>query len=245
MTDLIDYLRNFKGNKTLMTVFPHPDDESMATGGLLVMAKSLGWRTIVVSITAGGAGQIHTHAKGRPLVVIRKAELKKAGEVLGIDELEIGDFDDGKMKTERGWQKWLELVMAKHQPGLVVTYDPSGFYGHPDHIALSCALLKAYQAVKNGYKLMFVAVPEERRDKIKLRGMDQVRENMVESTHRLDFGWRWFVKWRAARMHKSQGLGKSLPIPLWLFMALNHCENYHLVEKTRKYVYKYIDYEII
>lgn len=40
-----------------MTVFPHPDDETMASGGLLLAAKRLGWKTVVVVLTKGGAGE--------------------------------------------------------------------------------------------------------------------------------------------------------------------------------------------
>ncbi|KKQ25909.1 MAG: hypothetical protein US62_C0042G0009 [Candidatus Woesebacteria bacterium GW2011_GWA1_37_8] len=56
MKDFKSELNKIKG-KTLMVIFPHPDDESMMTGGLLSTAHKLGIRTVVVTITKGGAGK--------------------------------------------------------------------------------------------------------------------------------------------------------------------------------------------
>lgn len=42
MIDLKSYLHQIN-NKTLVTVFPHPDDETLPTGGLLLEAKRAKW----------------------------------------------------------------------------------------------------------------------------------------------------------------------------------------------------------
>jgi hypothetical protein len=94
------------------------------------------------------------------------------------------------------------------------------------------------------FNLMFVSVPTYYKDKLLIRGMAEVKDQMVEPTHILNLGWDWIRKWKAAKAHKSQGLGKSAKMPLALFMAINHFEYYHLVSKENKYKFKMSGYQI-
>ncbi len=256
MLDVTDLLKRID-NKTLVVVFPHPDDETMATGGLLIAAKKLGWKTVVICLTRGGAGKIHIHANGYSLKEVREKEFMKATKILGVDEVVLGDFDDGKLKEQSGkMTKWLDAHITRIHPGVVVTYDPSGFYGHPDHIVLSREIHKIYLKIssyplfsKEGdergrFKLLFVAVPDEFKRHWPVVGMERVLENMVVPTHRLDLGRNWIRKWQAVKAHKSQKLGKELKIPLWLFMAKYHFEDYHLVNTRSKYKFEFINYKI-
>lgn len=229
-----------------MTIFPHPDDESMPVGGLLIAAKKAGWRVIVVSLTAGGAGRIYIRGNGKSLKEIRTAELFRAAKVMGVDEVVVGDFSDGRLRSEVGsWKKWVNEVLQKYGPQMVVTYDPSGFYGHPDHIAVSKYLLERFKHSENRlWQLWFMAVPEIFKNKWRIEGMAQVTAQMVPPDYRLDLGQTWIKKWQAVRAHKSQNLGKGLPLPLWMFLAIFHFEWYHRVEPERDYRYKYIEYKI-
>jgi LmbE family N-acetylglucosaminyl deacetylase len=245
MEDLQQILTSGQSEKTLLTIFPHPDDESMPVGGLLIAAKKAGWKVVVVSLTAGGAGRIHIRGNGKSLKEIRREELRQAAKIMGVDEVVIGDFDDGRLRNENGWKKWIDTSLEKYKPQIVVTYDPSGFYGHPDHIVVSKYLLTKFQLNRVGlWQLWFMAVPELFKIKWKIEGMQKVEAQMVFATHRLDFGWGCIKKWMAVRAHKSQNLGKGLPLPLWMFMAIFHFEWYHKVDRRRNYPYKYINYEI-
>src|SRR3990167_10228352 len=119
MKDIREIL-NTGENKVLMSVFPHPDDETMAAGGLLLAAKAGGWKTVVVSMTAGGAGRIHIHPNGKSLVEMRREELKRAAGILRADEVVVAEFDDGKLKQQRRrMAKWLGGLVNKHRPELV------------------------------------------------------------------------------------------------------------------------------
>jgi LmbE family N-acetylglucosaminyl deacetylase len=244
MQDLLQILKSKGSGKTLMTIFPHPDDESMPVGGLLIAAKQAGWKVVVVSLTAGGAGRIHIKGNGKSLKEIRREELFKAAKVMGVDSVVVGDFNDGRLRSEvASWRKWVDTVLSEYKPQMIVTYDPSGFYGHPDHIAVSKYLLEKFKSSGNKlWQLWFMAVPEIFKGRIE--GMEQVAGQMVPPTYKLDFGKVWIKKWRAVRAHRSQNLGKGLPLPLWMFMAIFHFEWYHKVELERNYPYKYIDYKI-
>ena len=77
--------------------------------------------------------------------------------MLGVTDLEVLDYRDSGMM---GWPNndepgsfWSTPVddaaarigelLAKYQPDVVVTYDPNGFYGHPDHIQAHRATMAA------------------------------------------------------------------------------------------------------
>ncbi len=163
-----------------MAIYPHPDDETMGAGGLLLVAKSLGWKTIAVILTHGGAGQLHIHPRGRSIKQIRTAELEEAG----------------KLREQEGeWYNWLKSLIAKYKPGLIVTYDHSGISGHPDHICVSLALKKVPA------KLWWTTFPKG----LKLGNKD-VLYLRSDPTYILSLGRFGPKKWLAMKSHRSQKL---------------------------------------
>lgn len=230
MKNIKNELQSWKGPKILMVVFPHPDDETMATGGLLLTAKKLGWKTMTVVLTKGEAGQNYLNKD-----LDRLEELKKAIKILKVDEFVVGDFSDGKLRqTENMWSKWLQDQLIKYNPGWVVTYDPSGLTGHPDHIALSNFLIKNCKS-----KLWFTTMPQN------IRIINpKVKDYLTSATHELNLGLDWIAKSRAAHAHASQKLGKDLPIPLWLVLAYLHREWYHEYDPKVTYKHKFVEFKI-
>ena len=135
----------------LMCVHAHPDDESIATGGVLLRAAQQGIRTAVVTCTGGERGEIHNmdEAATRPrLAEVRREELRAALAVLGAgDPRLLGYVDSGMMGTEGNadpacfWQASVDEAVGRlvaqireFKPDVFVTYDAFGGYGHPDHI---------------------------------------------------------------------------------------------------------------
>ncbi|MPZ73690.1 MAG: N-acetyl-1-D-myo-inositol-2-amino-2-deoxy-alpha-D-glucopyranoside deacetylase [Nitriliruptorales bacterium] len=135
----------------LMCVHAHPDDESIATGGVLLRAADEGIRTAVVTCTGGERGEIHNmdEESTRPrLAQVRREELRGALAVLGAGEPRfLGYVDSGMMGTEGNqdptsfWQASLDDAIGRlvaeirqFQPDVLVAYDAFGGYGHPDHI---------------------------------------------------------------------------------------------------------------
>ena len=233
MKNIKNELKSWQGEKILMAIFPHPDDETMATGGLLLAANKLGWNTIVVTLTKGEAGQ--NHLKAGELESIRVEELNKATKVLKVDKLVIGNYPDGKLRqTESAWSKWLNVQMFKYNPAWIVTYDPSGLTGHPDHITLSKDLIKHHKS-----KLWFTTMPKT----LKYYN-PKIIDYLTDPTHKLDLELDWIGKSQAAYAHKSQHLGKSLPIPLWMALAYLGREWYHEYNPKIKYKSKFVDFKI-
>lgn len=230
MKNIKNELKNWQKEKTLMVIFPHPDDETMASGGLLLAAKRQGWKTIVVTLTKGEAGQNYLNKK-----LNRVEELKNAAKILKVDELIIGNFPDGKLRqTAASWSKWLNVQIIKYNPSWIVTYDPSGLTGHPDHIALSNYLIK-----NNKSKLWFTTMPKS----LKYYN-SKIEEFLTEPTHELGLGLDWITKSLAAYAHASQKLGKDLPVPLWLALAYVRREWYHEYNPKVKYKHKFVEFKI-
>ena len=143
--DLLDKIKK----KQLLVIFPHPDDETVMTTGLIQRALKRNWNVKVVCLTAGEAGQIHTNGNGKSLINIRKSEMTKAIQVLGVDDFKVCDFPDGNIKTTKAWKKYLFKKLRWDEYGLVVTYDHSGVTGHPDHIALSVEVKSQISKLQN------------------------------------------------------------------------------------------------
>ncbi len=137
---------------TLLAVFSHPDDESFGTGGTLARyGADPDVRVVLVCATRGEAGEISDPALATPdrLGEVREGELRCACQALGIDVLHLLGYRDSGMagtpeNTMPGalavadFEEVVGKIVAqlrREQPDVVVTFDESGGYGHPDHIA--------------------------------------------------------------------------------------------------------------
>lgn len=126
----------------LMCILAHPDDESLGTGGILARYGNEGVQTHVVSATRGQRGWPGDPAENPGLEAlgrIREAELQEAARVLGVRELVLLDYVDGEL-DQADWPSAVGQIaghLCRLRPQVVVTFDPFGAYGHPDHIAIS------------------------------------------------------------------------------------------------------------
>jgi N-acetyl-1-D-myo-inositol-2-amino-2-deoxy-alpha-D-glucopyranoside deacetylase len=134
----------------LLCVHPHPDDESIACGGVLARAAAEGVRTVVVTCTAGEEGEnlAGIDLGDLPLVEHRRRELAAAIGLLGVAaHHQLGYRDSGMVGTaandhpdcfhradvEEAARRLAAIVRAE-RPDAVVSDDANGTYGHPDHI---------------------------------------------------------------------------------------------------------------
>jgi len=138
---------------TLMTVHAHPDDETIATGGIMARYAAEGARVVCVTSTQGENGEIVVPELDTPenhvrLGEIRKMELDRALAYLGpIEHHYLGYRDSGMMGTPQNddprafWQADLDEAIGRlvrlvreDRPHVLVGYNDFGGYGHPDHI---------------------------------------------------------------------------------------------------------------
>ncbi len=154
----------------LLLVHAHPDDESFATGGLIARSVAEGHRVDLVTCTGGEEGEIHDprldYDEAFPrLREIRREELACSLAALrGVypGELDLhllGYRDSGMMGTESNehpeafWKSDLDeatgklvAIVRRTKPAVMVSYDPNGNYGHPDHINAHRIAIAAWEA---------------------------------------------------------------------------------------------------
>jgi LmbE family N-acetylglucosaminyl deacetylase len=124
--------------RSVLAVFAHPDDESLACGGTLARLADAGLRVIVMSATHGERGGPQDCARDDALGQRRVLEMREAAAILAIAEIVIGDHPDGELRWERVSEFHAELVtfIRRHKPAAVITFDEDGLYWHLDHVGV-------------------------------------------------------------------------------------------------------------
>lgn len=147
---------------SLLACFAHPDDEAFGTGGTLARYAAEGTEVSLVCATRGEAGEISNPdlATRENLGEVREDELRCAAESMGVRELIFLDYRDSGMvgtpenDDPRAFMlasaeevvRQLVGIMRRLRPQAVVTFEPTGGYGHPDHIAIHRHTVAAFQA---------------------------------------------------------------------------------------------------
>lgn len=150
--------------RRLMAVHAHPDDESITTGGLLARCSAAGVVTCLLTCTDGRYGPVNPDLgialDPDGLAAARADELAAAARELGVSQVHrLGYHDSGMTGSSVNnaplalWNQpiddMLALVVAhvrKFRPHVIVSYDPFGGTGHPDHIAAHRITVLAVEA---------------------------------------------------------------------------------------------------
>ena len=136
----------------LLACFAHPDDEAFGCGGTMAQYRQRGIPVTLVCATKGEAGEISDPALATPenLGLVRSQELLNATAVLGVEDVRfLGYRDSGMAGTEDNQNpaayaiapdaeviSRLVRIIREVRPQVVITFDPTGGYGHPDHLAI-------------------------------------------------------------------------------------------------------------
>src|SRR6185437_6441610 len=142
----------------LLFVHAHPDDETISTGATIAHYAARGARVRVVTCTLGEEGEVVDDRwaelavdRADQLGGYRIGELTEALRALGVGTpIYLGGAgrwrDSGMQGTQpRRRQRFIDAdeheavgalvaIIREQRPHVVVTYDPNGGYGHPDHV---------------------------------------------------------------------------------------------------------------
>ena len=139
----------------LLAIFAHPDDETFGAGGAMALAAAGGVPTWIVCATDGDLGGEEGARELDP--ELRRGELRCAMGALGVGEPVFLGYGDSGME---GWPKpagclaladaeevvgRLVDVIRELRPATIVTFDPGGIYGHPDHVTISARATEAFR----------------------------------------------------------------------------------------------------
>ena len=132
----------------LLCVTAHPDDESGAFGGALLMAHRDGVETSILCLTDGQAAHFRGEASSAAeLGKLRRAEFVAACEVLKVTQHEILHFPDGELLRQDFYALTGAIVeyIRKWRPQVVLTFGGDGGVNlHRDHTMVSLATTAAF-----------------------------------------------------------------------------------------------------
>ncbi|MCA9385278.1 PIG-L family deacetylase [Candidatus Dojkabacteria bacterium] len=213
-------------NKRILFIYPHPDDETMISGGLLAYCASQSNVSVTcISTTKGENGTGKIVIPPDQLSTIRKIEFTNAMNALKVDNFELWDFPDGGIPKERKRLKnTLNSFLTKENFDYVVTYDESGLYGHPDHITLS-EIIQELESL-HSYKTIFATLTERMISRASLpTHMAEAKIPSPRIPNTRFNAWRYlFKRYKAAKAYKSQDLAQG--IPLWFKLVVTGWEYY-------------------
>ncbi|MGW4791911.1 mycothiol conjugate amidase Mca [Nonomuraea sp. NPDC004297] len=149
----------------LMAVHAHPDDESSKGAATMARYVREGVEVLVCTLTGGERGSVLNPKMDRPEIVanigeVRRAEMARAREILGVEQRFMGFVDSGLPENEDealpegcfGLQKLedaaapLVAAVREFRPHVIITYDDDGGYPHPDHIMTNKVSVEAFEA---------------------------------------------------------------------------------------------------
>ncbi|GGR75161.1 PIG-L domain-containing protein [Deinococcus seoulensis] len=149
---------------SLLAVLAHPDDEALRCGGTLARAAAQGADVTLICLTRGEVGR-----NTDPTLTVtdmgaqREQELQEACAHLGIHPpVFLGYHDSGRGDRLRQGDPLASInadpldiearileVIRRVTPQVMLTFDPHGMYGHPDHLVAHRAATAAFSRAGN------------------------------------------------------------------------------------------------
>ncbi len=160
-------MNEFRTGNAIVSIFAHPDDEVFMVGGTLAKHARQG-RVVAVCATRGELGEIRdpSLATRENLGQVREGELRRAYGILGVDDVRLLDYRDSGMAGTEGNQdprsfmnadpdeavEKIVKILREVGPAVVVTFEETGGYGHPDHLAVHRFVTDAFKAASDPSK---------------------------------------------------------------------------------------------
>ncbi len=150
--------------RAVLACYAHPDDEQGVSGTLHSYVEQ-GLRTAILCATRGEVGEISDPALATPetLGTVREGEMRRAAAVIGIQEVFFLNYRDSGMigtppnADPRAFINADEVeaigqivkVIRAFKPTILITFDETGGYGHPDHLAINKWTTQAFRAASD------------------------------------------------------------------------------------------------
>ncbi len=205
---------------TALVVAPHPDDEILGCGGVVIAHREQGVDVHIAMMTDGGLG--NPDGEGGPeYVALRKQETMRALELLGGAEHHFLDYQDAGLRDT--WKPVEDLValMDRVRPRTVLV--PSPYEVHPDHRAASLMAFRALRAATEAPQILCYEVGA-----------------MMPANLLLDITPQMLRKEEAVRAFPSQLLHHDL---IGKVRALNHARTVNVDDAAIRYAEAYLRVE--
>ncbi len=233
-------ISEYKDIKKVLIIFPHPDDEANSLSGTITQFVKYKIPVDWVILSKGERGTSDA-SLDENLKEVRSKEAEKVSHILGVNKLVVKDYpDNGISEFKDKLFNDLKNIIFESNPDLIITYDESGGYGHPDHIIVSQVVTNL---VKNDFKnisLWYTSTPEKLFKKLSLPEQMATDANFKSSRKSPNFKiWVGLDglanKIKAVYTYQSQfnSFVKSVPIkqiPMWFYVSLTPYEYFYEVE---------------
>lgn len=160
-------------SNTIVVVFAHPDDEGSVGGTIARHARN--GRVVGVCATRGELGEISDPNLATPdnLGEVREGELRRAYAELGVDDVRFLDYRDSGMDGTEGNRDprafmnadpaeaagKIAGILREVGPALVISFEETGGYGHPDHLAAHRFTTEAFKLAGSQGRLLYSGFP--------------------------------------------------------------------------------------
>lgn len=147
--------------RRLLVALAHPDDESFGMAGTIARYAGEGVEIALICATNGDVGSADPeYLEGyETMAELRMEELRCAAQELGFSQVyTFGYRDSGMPGTPDNEHpdslcaadmdevvEQVTKVIREVRPQVVVTFDPYGGYGHPDHVKMHEATTRAFE----------------------------------------------------------------------------------------------------
>ena len=150
----------------LMAVHAHPDDESSKGAATMARYRAEGADVLVATCTGGERGSVLNPKMDRPevwrdITELRRKEMARAREILDVQQAWLGFVDSGLPEgdplpplpegcfalqdVDEAAEPLVKLI-REFRPQVIITYDETGGYPHPDHIMTHKISMVAFDA---------------------------------------------------------------------------------------------------
>jgi LmbE family N-acetylglucosaminyl deacetylase len=137
--------------QTILVIVAHPDDADVHAGGAVARWADEGCDIQLAVVTSGDKGHDDPAMTPERVAVLRQAEQRRAGAILGVRSIEFLDYQDGEVGSAgpRLVEELTRLIREVH-PDIIMSHDPyagppryAQYQLHPDHRAVGAAAIDA------------------------------------------------------------------------------------------------------
>ncbi len=236
---------------TVVFFHAHPDDEALLTSGTMAKLAAQGHRVVLVVATAGEAGlSAAEHRSDGRLGDRRLAELDASAAAVGVQRLEMLGYADSGLASAptptspAGPSRFVDAdrqevigrvaaILEQEQASVLTSYDASGGYGHPDHLAVH-AVGAAAAELAGTPVVLEATVPRDRplaaagavnrllprSRRVDLEPWARAYSAAAEVTHCIDVRGQARQRRVSMRAHASQATADSGPRTLGIFTRI-------------------------
>ena len=136
--------------KNILVFAPHMDDDVIGMGGTLL--KYVKEKHNIIEIIFSKGEKTHPHFKEEVIVGIRKKEMQKIADKIGIKEVIYFDLKDLQLQEQikkPAVKVRIKRIIERYNPEKIFTLSSSET--HPDHRAVNEVILKVADSLKQKY----------------------------------------------------------------------------------------------